>query len=172
LLACLVATLSPDYHEKETVTLRAGEPHSRSSLHAWLRLRGFKSADDFYFLARTGRCEPWQSKTVVSVQVRLRALDVYETEEDIAEGNGTHWDELQAGYLLATLPGEWIEPFVKEIRLLAAEFALRVEHRGNEIDPSELAKRLNEVVDELTSNLHEPGSEQLAMEIERQYPRR
>lgn len=161
--------MKTEYHEKETIILKASRLLDRITLDKWLRKRGFRSEDEFYYLPRKGRCEPWQTSTLVSLNVRRSGRSVYETEEDMAEGLATTWDELQADYLLATLPRDYISSMICEIDALATQFSLKVEYRGETIAATELEKRLNAVADELSKEWDAPGSETLAVLIEQQY---
>lgn len=161
--------MKTDYHEKETVVLKAPHSLERTRLDKWLRKRGFRAEDDFYHLQRKGRVQPWQTSTVISLDVRCSGQGVYETEEDLAEGRGTSWDELRADYLLATLPRDCIASLVREIDALVTEFGLRLEYRGDVVEPVELAKHLNAIADQLSKEWDEPGSETLAILIEQQY---
>lgn len=158
-----------DYHEEETVFLRSPQPQQRTALDRWLRQRGFQAVDDFYNLKRKGRCEPWQTSTIVTLSIRRDGDDVYETEEDLAEGEATTWDELKADYLLATLPRDCIVPLVCEIEALATAFNLSIKYLGEPVDSGELLNRLNAIADQLSRDWDEPGSESLAILIEQQY---
>lgn len=161
--------MKTEYHEQETVTLKASHLLDRNILHKWLRKRGYRSEDEYYYLPRKGRCEPWHSASLISLDVKRAGLSVYETDEDIVEGIATTWDELQANYLLATLPRDYIASMVCEIYALAIQFDLKVEYCGDTIETAELEKRLNAVADQLSKEWDVPGSETLAMLIEQQY---
>jgi hypothetical protein len=161
--------MKSDYHEKETILLKGSQLHDRKLLHKWLRKRGYRSEDDFYYLQRKGRFRPWQTSTLITLNVRRGGHEIYETEEDLIEGIGTNWDELRSEYLMATLPRECIAAVTAEIAAIAAEFDLTIEYCGAVVDIAELASRLNAVADQLTSEFDEPGSEALAILIERQY---
>jgi len=158
-----------NYHEEELVVLRAPGAFDRARLGKFLQRRGFKLEDEFYYLPRKGRSERWQTTTLVTIDVIRSGQRIYETEEDIAAGLGTTWDELRASYLLASLPRECIASFVQEIDALTTEFNLSVGYNGDNIDPVELGKRLNLVADELAREWDEPGSETLVILIEQEY---
>jgi hypothetical protein len=161
--------MKTEYHEKETIVLKAPQPLDRTTLDKWLRKRGFRSEDEFYYLPRKGRCEPWQTSTIVSLDVRRAGSSVYETEEDMAEGLATNWDELRADYLLATLPRDYIASMVFEIDALVMQFGLKVEYQGETMAATELEMHLNAVADQLSKEWDAPGSETLAILIEQQY---
>jgi len=158
-----------NYHEQEFITLKSPHKQERKLLHIFLRKRGFKPEDDFYELLRKGRCEPWQSSAVLGIDVRSGGEDIYETEEDIDEGLETTWDELRCDYPLATLPREYIADMVREVEALVTEFKLSVVWNGEAVDPVELAKRLNAIADQLSSEWDVPGSETIGILIEQEY---
>jgi hypothetical protein len=101
-----------DYHESEVITLEAKREWLRTDLHAFLMEIGFKSVDDCYKFKRSGNLPAWQSTTLLSIDVRLRGAEVYETEEDVNEGKSGKWDSLVAKYLMATVPKECVRPAV------------------------------------------------------------
>lgn len=164
--------MKTNYHEKETIVLKADSKLERKRLHGFLKKRGFKSEDDFYELFRKGRCESWQSSAIIGVTVHSSGNNVYETEEDIEEGLGTVWDELRCDYLLATLPRERITDFVREVDTLIAEFKLKAFWNGEEVDGVKRARRLNAIADQLSKEWDVPGSETLRILILQQYHRR
>ncbi|GAA5497024.1 hypothetical protein Rhal01_03212 [Rubritalea halochordaticola] len=162
--------MGDDYHEKETITLTAGETKSRSELHSFLKSRGFKSEDEFYFVDRPDSPKPWQAISVMTVNVFNQGSAVYETEEDVAEAPG-QWDELKVEYLLASLPQSFIEKCAIECETLAAQFDLQMELGGEAIKPGQLQSTLQKIADKLTSELNEPGSETLGILIAQSYGR-
>jgi hypothetical protein len=164
-----VLSLKIDYHEKETFLLRPSKPIERVLLDRWLRRRQYHSEDDFYYLPRKDQCEPWQSSTILSLDVRSAGEAIYETREDLAEGSGTSWDELKIEYLLATLPREHIETLIEEVNALSTEFLLELRYCGEVISSTELAHCLNQIADQLVKQIDNTGSEALAILIEQQY---
>jgi hypothetical protein len=162
--------MTDDYHEKETIRLFGGGPKSRRDLHAFLIARGFTSEDEFYFIDRPDRPKPWQSISVMTVNVFNQGLAAYESAEDIAEP-ATEWDELKVDYLLATLPASFVEKCAVECETLAARFDLQIELGDAPVKPGELQSALQKIVDHLTDQFDEPGSESLGILIELSYGR-
>lgn len=158
-----------DYHEEETVSLKAVRPVARVALDKWLRDRGYRSEDDFYYLERTDHCEPWQTSTLVTLDVLRAGHGVYETEDDLTEGLGTDWDELRAAYLLASMPRDCIVHLIREVGSLATEFGLEIEYRGNVVSANELTECLEAIADRLSEEWADPGSKILMILIEDQY---
>ena len=99
---------------------------------------GFKSEDDFYFVDRIDKAKPWQSISVMIIDIFLRGESVYETKEDIQETGGGKWDRLEASYFLASLPQRYIDDFSNKVFLLADHFELKVYHRNNEVNKIKL----------------------------------
>jgi hypothetical protein len=159
------------FHEKETVELKSQTRLSRKSLHEFLISSGFKSEDDFYYIDRIDKAEPWQAVSFMSVDVFLDDEPVYETEEDIKETGGGTWDRLDTSYLLASLPQSYISEFCDKVFLLADKFELKVYHRNIEADKSKLAETFYSYAKELSENYSEPGSEDLGILIQDTYPR-
>ena len=162
--------MSNDHHEKEIIRLSANKPKARRELHEYLKERGFASEDDFYFLDRPDTPKPWQSISVMTVDVFNRGSTVHETEEDIAEYPG-QWDELRVDYPLATLPPFLFETCVAECEALAVRFGLQMELGGDFITSGQLRSTLMKIADDLTAELDEPGSETLRILIEQSYSR-
>jgi hypothetical protein len=96
-------------------------------------------------------------------------VSIYETEEDLADGISTDWNQLRVGYLMATLPRECIDLAISQIAGVAEEFRLVIAIDGEVIDALQLSKRWNEIADHLAQEWDEPGSEWLAILIEQQY---
>lgn len=163
--------MQPNYHEKEVITLVAGEPQSRQELHVFLTGRGFTSEDDFYYLARRDVPKPWQSISVMTVHVANRGLDSCEIE-DAGEVKTGLWEELSVDYLMATLPAPFIQKCAAECKSLAARFDLRIKLANIPVKPGGLLPALQQIADNLTAELDEPGSESLRILIEMSYPRR
>jgi hypothetical protein len=161
----------PMIHESETVLLRANQSWPRAELHGLLTRRGYLSIDDFYSLDRRGKIPPWQSVSVVAIDVLRQTEPVYESEEDVLEGKSTTWDELKAEFLLATLPEELIETFCAEIEALAAAFSLQPICAGIECLPAQLATTLKKHAAELAHHHAPCGSKELAILIQESYGR-
>lgn len=161
--------MKDDYHETEIIFLKASTRCSRKSLHAFLRKRGFAAIDDFYQLLRREPPEPWQSSSVVSIQVLLAGTEVYETEEDVDDGISGVWDELRLEYLMATLPREYIDILIAEIDAISREFQLQIVYFEEKRTSSGLSSRLNQIADRLSSDWDAPGSEILRILIEQKY---
>jgi hypothetical protein len=158
------------YHEKEIIRLSASAPRSRRDLHAFLKERGFKSEDGFYFIDRRDGPKPWQAISVMTVNVFNQDSAACETEEEAA-GNPGEWDELKVDYLLATLPASFIGTCASECESLAAQFDLQIELGNASIKPGELQSALLQIADDLTAEFDEPGSETLGILIELSYGR-
>lgn len=161
--------MKPNYHEREEVVLAADMPIDRLQLDRLLKRRGFRLEDDFYHLQRSPRCPPWQSTTLLSLNLLRGGASIHETEDDLTDQPGTKWDQLQVGYLLATLPRECIEMAVGEIAAVAEEFNLAICLEGENVAAGHLLKHWNAIADHLSQEFGEPGSEWLAILIEQQY---
>ena len=159
------------HHEEEVVELTSDVPIRRRDLHKWLRQRGYKSEDDFYYLDRKGKIENWQSRSLASIDLFFNKQEIYETEEDVEEGTATHWNSLRVSYLMATLPRECIEPFVDEIDTLAQAFRLRVTYQAEAIDAKSLLGRLTGIADTLEKDFGGAGSKALRVLILQEYAR-
>lgn len=163
--------MNDELHEKETVRLVGKQAQQRSLLHAYLKDRGFTSEDDFYFLDRPDKPQPWQSISLITVDIFLNGEAVYETEEDINESESSFWDELDVSYLLASLPVEYVKIFCEEVSALCIGFDLQCKHGGEILDYTSLLERFQRIVTELSESFGEPGSEDLAILIQEMYPR-
>jgi hypothetical protein len=160
------------YHEAERIELHAGTPRLRKELHGFLKDRGFRSIDDFYVLPRRGRVMPWQSQDIVVLDVRLAGNAVYEAREDIAEGTAGAWDCLQLKYPMASVPSECLSVFVSHAAALASHFDLAIRYQDHEMPLDDVARELASIADHLSENWFDPGSENLALLILDEYPRR
>lgn len=158
-----------NYHEKESIALKANKKIGRRDLHLYLVRRGFKSVDDFYELLRSQGVKRWQSSAIMSLFVLNSGKMVYETEEDIEEAAGAVWDELECEYLLATLPIECIDLLIVELRGLCETFNLQVNYSAASLSLEELRRKLVAIADELSSSVDVPGSETLRILIYQSY---
>ncbi|MCX7113684.1 MAG: hypothetical protein NTX45_27110 [Proteobacteria bacterium] len=158
--------MNPSYHEKETILCKSNNPQVRKKLHNWLKQRGYKSEDDFYFLKRKGKIQSWQSDSLMSVDVLLNENEVYETEDDIQEGNSSFWDTLKISYLMASHPREYISVFVNEIMEISNTFNLTIQFHSQEKSIDLLSTELNQIADELEQNWGGAGSKSLAIMIQ------
>lgn len=159
------------FHEKEVMQLKALAPLRRKDLHEYLMSKGFKSEDDFYCLGRDDKAKPWQSISVLSIDIFLGDDPIYETKEDIEESEGSVWDRLEVSYLLASLPENYIEVSCSNIFEIAEKFGLSVYHKGIEKDKKGLIDTFVSYAKELSENYSKPGSEDLAIFILDTYPR-
>lgn len=163
--------MKTEHHEKLTVVLVREAPVLRSELHTWLKLRGYKSEDDFYFLKRKAKVLPWETRTLVTVDVQLNSSAVYETEEDVEEGSSTAWNSLNLDYLMASMPRDCIDLFVEEVQQLSLQFGLQIQFNSESVEASSLRAALNRIADELEEYFGGAGSEELAILIEQEYSR-
>ena len=159
------------FHEKEVVQLKALTPLYRKDLHEYLMSKGFKSEDEFYYLDRDDKAKPWQSISVLSIDIFLGDDAIYETKEDIEESEGSVWDRLEASYLMASLPENYIENFCNNIFKIAEKFGLSAYHNNTEKDKKGLIDTFMSYAKELSENYSKPGSEDLAIFIQDTYPR-
>jgi hypothetical protein len=162
---------SNKYHESTTIILKAGQEWTRKELHAFLIGLGFESEDDFYYYQRTGTFPIWQATNLLSIDVHLKGAEVYETKDDVAEGNSGTWDALVAEYLMASLPKELIASAVEMLFGISEEFSLQVLFGEKPVTRIELLRTLDAIAGELSANFDEPGSETLAILIELEYGR-
>jgi hypothetical protein len=160
------------YHEVEIVELRAAGPQPRAVLHKILKALGYQSIDDFYAIRRSGQVLPWQSIFTMTLDVELAGNAVYETEEDVAEGEASEWDRLVAKYFMAGLPSDFIGPFVQAVTKLSEELNLDLVRDGRKVSPDELQAELVGIAQWLDENYFEAGSKNLGILISEEYPRR
>jgi hypothetical protein len=158
--------MKTNYHAKEAVSLKAAGATDRARLHKFLCQRGYRSEDEFYFLPRKDRCEPWQGSNLLTVDVRMNGSPIYETEDDVAAGESTSWNELILSYLLAYLPPANIALFVAEVAAVSIEFDLAIWLEGRQITSGELSDRLESIAKDLSDEWDAPGSDTLAILIE------
>ncbi|WP_154668141.1 hypothetical protein [Pseudoduganella violaceinigra] len=163
--------MKKEHYEKLTVVLAREAPASRKEFHTWLKRRGYKSEDDFYYLKRKGRIPPWQTDAIVTVDIRLNSSAIYETEEDVEEGSSTAWNSLKLDYLMASLPRECIELFLEEVEQISNCFGLEVKFELAEVDVPSLRASLNVIADSLDRDFGGAGSEELAILIAQEYAR-
>ncbi len=158
-------------YEMVTVWLRSRDCHGRLELYKYLGCRGYVSNDDMYKLRRRDRGPIWQSTTLVTVHVVRDGTAIYETDEDIDETGGKPWNQLQCEYLLATLPREYVDVYVKEIEAISNEFRLSVLLNDQHVSIPDLSAKINAMADELTSAYGAPGATEVRIAIEEMYRR-
>ncbi|KQV49767.1 hypothetical protein [Duganella sp. Root336D2] len=161
--------MKAEHYEKLTVTLFRESTVSRKELHTWLKRRGYKSEDDFYYLVRKGRVPTWQTDTIATVELKLSGTPIYETEEDVEEGISTCWNSLEVEYLMASLPRECIDSFVEEVTQLSAHFDLKLQFEQALTDPHSIRGAFNRIADRLERDFGGAGSEELAILIYREH---
>lgn len=158
-------------HEKETVHLYSKTPQLRSELHKYLITNKYKSEDDFYYIDRIDKAEPWQAINLTSIEILLGNDSIHETEEDIKEGFGGTWDHLEISYLLASLPAKNIKIFCNYVFELADHFNLHAFYNDLKTSKQDLLKIFKSISEKLANDFGEPGSEELGILIQSTYPR-
>ncbi|MEQ1819948.1 MAG: hypothetical protein ABL871_15210 [Terricaulis sp.] len=158
-----------DIVESVLVTLSSTGKCSRRALHQFLKSRGFKSDEDLYYLPAEG-VAAWQSPAVALLSVFSNAGTVYETEEDIAEGD-SEWDRLELEYPICALAREFMAKFVAECDAICSRFALKAFISDESKSVPEIATHLNSIADRTARQFFEPGSEELARMVEARYGR-
>jgi hypothetical protein len=152
-----------DYlHEKETVHLKDATPRPWTEIAAALASLGFTLNDDNYSFDRKDHVYAWQTDSYVWMIVFRNDQEVFEEQ----------WNRIELRYLLATLPKDGIKVFTEKVSELAAKLKLSMIYNGEPVTKQALETKLNACAKELTENLGEPGSEEVAIFIESTYPRR
>lgn len=155
------------YYEEIEIYLVSDSVRKREDLHIFLKNKGYKSEDDFYYISRDDKVEPWQSFQLLTLDIKLGDEDKYETEEDIEEGISTEWDKILASYLLATIPEDGIEKFIKKVQEIKSELNLKLFYCEEEITMDKLSKTLNLYAKKIEEKYYvEVGSEWLCRLIE------
>jgi len=155
-----------DYlHEVEDVVLHAENKRPCAELWKMFKAQGFTLYEDVFSLDRPKKPKSpiWQSETFVDVDVFNDKTPVYEPEEE--------WNKVVLKYLLATQPRAGIAVFARQASEISAHLGLPMMLRGNLVTREGLEKQLNTFADELTVQLGEPGSEDVAIVIQSTYPR-
>ena len=154
-----------EFHEREVVNLRTAATCSRVDLHRFLLGLGFTSEDDYYYFDRPKSIPRWQSLTLLSVDVLRAGEPIYETEDDVQDGETTDWDCLQIGYLLATLPTQCIDDATALIETIAQRFRLTIWYQDAQTEAATLRQNWAAIADRLRKDFAEPGSEDLQILI-------
>lgn len=141
------------FHEEEEVWLYAKRAFSWPELRAALKRSGLRYYDDRFTLERKGVVPVWQSRTVVFASFFLEDQEVYDFERA-----GVAWDGLRLGYLLASLPPNFVANFVEVVFRAAAELETEVYFGGRAIEEPELRIALEKAVKEVEENLGVPGN--------------
>jgi hypothetical protein len=155
-----------DYlHEVEDVILQSETKRPCAPLWKLLKAQGFTLYEDVFSLDRPKKPKfpIWQSEAFVDVEILNDETEVYDPEDE--------WNRVVLKYLLATQPRAGIPVFVKEASGISTHLGLPMMFRGKFVTVEELEKQLNTNADELTAQLGEPGSEDVAIVIESTYPR-
>lgn len=158
-----------NFHERELIYLDSSQDQSRRELHKFLKDNGFKSIDDFYVLDRKGRVPPWQSRTLISIDIANSNDSIYETEEDIEDGKPQDWRRLKIACLLASLPKECLPLFTNTIGKISEHFDLRISFLGQEATLESLEFELHRLANEVEVAFFPCGSEELAIAIQNEY---
>jgi hypothetical protein len=153
--------------EAVVVMLRSDRTRSRRDLHKLLLTQGFKSEDDFYYLPRKGGAS-WHAPAIAVVNVFLGDASIYETREDITDGD-SFWDRLEMEYLMCALPRMCIDQFMAECDAIVGEFALLANVDERLMNTAELRTYMQSLADSTANNFGEPGSEELCILVEEQY---
>ena len=135
----------------------------RMKLHNLLLKLGFKSEDDFYFLDRPDKASPWQSISILDIDVFLGGLPVYETNEDVQDTGGGKWDWIKISYNLSSLPENFIDVSCAKIFHIAEELGLKVYYKNEEIHETNLLRIFKSYCEDLKTKYAAPGSEDLAL---------
>ena len=151
-------------HEVEDVILQSETKRPCAPLWNLLKAQGFTLYEDVFSLGRPKKPKfpIWQSEAFVDVEI-LNDETEYEPEDE--------WNKVVLKYLLATQPRAGITVFVKQASEISAHLGLPMMFRGKFVTVEELEKHLNTHADELTAQLGEPGSGDVAIVIESSYPR-
>ena len=150
-------------HESENVEFRLTPARQLEDVIRSLTAVGFTYSDDILFLDRTDHVEPWQSMSVTEVTALGCGVEVYDRDQNV--------DVVELQYLLATLPPALLPTFVSSVECAARALGEAPHFRGKEITPEELSRILEGFVQEMRTEIGEPGSLGVRIEIERTYPR-
>jgi hypothetical protein len=153
-------------HEVEDVLLTSNTKRSCAVLWTLFREQGFTLYEDVFSLDRPKKPKLplWQSEAFVDVDIFNDETPIYEPEKE--------WNRIVLKYLLATQPRFGIAVFSKNAAEISARLSIPMIFRGKLVIRDELEKHLNIIADELTAQLGEPGSEDVAIVIQSTYPRR
>ncbi len=153
-------------HELEIVEFRTQPPRARAELLPMFLSMGFRQYDDVVSLDRTDKSPPWQTSTIVAVEVHQAGREVY----GFKDGD---WNTLKLGYLLPSLPFAFVDRFVAAVSAVGASLDLRPQFGGETIEIADLKSLFLGFREELLEQTGcEPGDENLAILIQSTYPRR
>lgn len=151
-----------DVPERLVVSLILPKERPIKDVCSILRLAGFKSMDDFYFLPRKEKSPPWQSSTLASV-------DFFVNERP--SGYESICNRLSVSYLFACLPVKCGANFIEMLSSLCRNLSAELEYAGKTVSLSEVSHLIQRWGAELLAGLNEtPGSESLAIQIQQSYP--
>lgn len=102
--------------------------------------------------------------SLVAVYIFNDEVEVYEPE--------VQWNKLVLKYLLATQPRAGILLFSTHVTEISKRLNIPMTFRGKLVTHEELERSLNSIADELTAEIGEPGSQDVAIVIESTYPRK
>lgn len=155
-----------DLHEAEDVTFASDKKQACLSLWKILKTSGFTLHEDVFSLDRPKKppLPIWQSESFVEVSILNDNEEVYESSGE--------WNKLVLRYLLATQPRQGIPTFAKTAATLSERLGIPMVFHGKPVTIEELEANLNRFAGEVTANLGEPGSEEVAILIRATYPRR
>lgn len=156
-----------DYlHEVEDVVLTSYAKRPCAALWNLFSEQGFTLYEDVFSLdrPRKPKLPLWQSEAFVDVDIFSDENPIYEPDEE--------WNKVVLKYLLATQPRSGIAIFSKHASEISARLDIPMTFKGKVVTSEELEKQLNNFADELTAQVGEPGSEDVAIVIQSTYPRR
>ncbi|MFC3195773.1 hypothetical protein ACFODZ_16070 [Marinicella sediminis] len=125
---------------------------------------GFSEGDVFYML-RSDQVEKCQTDTLINVYTFSdgQELFYFKNEDPVI-------DEVQLGYLLASMPIENLESFIHQVWRLANRLNSQVHYSGSAISATKLTAVIQSYADELTKSVDQPGSFKLHKAISKLYP--
>lgn len=158
--------ISYDYlHEIECVDFRSHCRRPVPDLFSLFWDLGFTAHYDIVTLDRCGVVPPWQSTSIVTI-------DVYCANEVVYGFDDGEWDAIRLKYLFATLPFEFTETFLGIASRVSRDLKLPMEKDGSAVDERILRSKFTEFREDLLLRTRsQPGSEALAMLIHSTYPR-
>ncbi len=157
--------MSDVLHQIERVEMVFNRKIPRAELHSLMLGHGFRSIDDAYILESKTKTKPWQTSTQLSVDVFRGSEPIYETEEDIADGEASFCTSLRIGYLLASHTASTIPQVVEVISQLQSATDGRLKMDGAVVSARVIQEAWLSFADELSQRGFPAGSEELAVEI-------
>jgi len=153
-------------HEEEVVSFCAPNPRPVAELLELFLAQGFTLHDDVLCLDRSNRGQPWQSSSIVAVEVSCRGKEIFGFEEG-------EWDEVKLKYLFAYLPFELTERFFVVIETTGRELGMGPQRNGKPTSIDALRADFQAFKTQLLAEVgDEPGSESAAIVIQYTYPRK